>query len=90
MGLDGRARLACGWMSFGPLRGPWIGEVRVSVCSGVSVGVVSDSTCKDPCVLDGVSAGCGQLDEEWDCMFCMYIRGRCEALNLSSVSTSSL
>ena len=27
MGLDGWGRLACGWMSFDPLRGPWVGEV---------------------------------------------------------------
>ena len=62
----------------------------MSVCAGVSVGEVSDSTCKDPCVHDGVSAGCGQLDEGWDSMVCMDIRGLCEVFNLSSMSTFSL
>ena len=90
VGLGGPGRLACGWMSFGPLRGPWIGEVRVNVCSGVSVVVLCDSACMDPCVLEVFSVGCGQLDDGWACMFCMNIRRRCEAFILPSVSTSSL
>ena len=62
----------------------------MSVGAVVSVGEVSGSTCKDPCVHEGVSAGCGQLDEGWDSMVCMDIRGLCEVFNLSSVSTFSL
>ena len=72
------------------MRGPWIGEVRVILFSGMSVGGLCDSACMDPCVLEVLSVGCGQLGDGWAFMFCMSIRGRCEVFVLPSVSTSSL
>ena len=88
--LGGRGRLECGWISFGPMRGPWVGEERVILFSGMSVCGLCDSACMDLYVLEVISIGCGQLGDGWACMFCMSIRGRCEAFILPSVSTSSL
>ena len=87
--LGGRGRLECGWTSFGPMKGPWVGEVREMLLSGVSVFGLCASACMVPFEFDVGVGGRGQLDEGGTCMLCMGVRGRCEIFVLPSASTSS-
>ena len=87
--LGGRGRLEWGWTSFGPMREPWVDEVRVRMFSGVSVCGSCASGCMVPFGL-GVGVGWrGQLDEGCTCMLCMGVRVRSENVVLPSASTSS-
>ena len=61
--LGGLGRLECGWMSFGPMRGPWGGEVREVLLSGVSVFGLCVSACMVPFEFDVGVSGREQLDE---------------------------
>ena len=87
--FGGRGRLECGWTSFGPMKGPWVGEDCVMMFSGVSVCGLCASACMVPFELDVGVGGRGQLDEGGTCMLCMGVRGCCEIFVLPSTSTSS-